>query len=192
MSKQYEKTWKGINELIGNNSNLSLKIPEVTNVNESITEPHEIANTFNNFFTNVGPNLDRDIPTTPKSPLSFLLNRVTQNLKFKNTTNPEVMIILLQLDDKKSAGPSDLPINILNIAAPIIVPLLVRIFNTSLATGTFPKLMKVAKVIPKFKSGNKLSVTNYRPISLLSQYKMLHFVSYVTFYSHIDIRYCTS
>ena len=78
------------------------------------------------------------------------------------------MTILLLLDDNKSSGPSDIPIKILKIAAPISIPQLVKIFYLSYKKGVFPDLMKLAKVIPIFKSGSKLLVTNYRPISLIS------------------------
>ena len=37
-------------------------------------------------------------------------------------------------------------------------------------TGKFPSKMKIAKVIPLFKSGDKHVFSNYRPISLLSQF----------------------
>ena len=83
------------------------------------------------------------------------------------------MTLLLSLDDNKSSGPSDIPIKILKIAAPIIVPQLVKVFNLSFENGVFPDLMKLAKVIPIFKSGSKLLVTNYRPISLLSVFSKI-------------------
>ena len=44
---------------------------------------------------------------------------------------------------------------------------LLHIFNQSLITGKFPEGMKIAKVTPIFKSGDKENVTNYRPISVL-------------------------
>ena len=163
-----KKTWKGINELINTKNKSHINISQLNHNNSPINDPNEIANTFNNFFTNVGPNLDKEIPKTPISPLSYLNSRVTENFAFKDTTISEVMIILLQLDDKKSSGPSDIPIKLLKIAAPIIVPHLVSIFNLSFKTGIFPNMMKLAKVIPIFKTGSKLLVTNYRPISLLS------------------------
>ena len=43
-----------------------------------------------------------------------------------------------------------------------------RIINNSFTTGVFPELFKMAKVIPIHKKDSKLNVTNYRPISLLS------------------------
>ena len=46
--------------------------------------------------------------------------------------------------------------------------------STSIVGGKFPDKMKIAKVIPLFKGGNKSIVSNYRPISLLSGFsKML-------------------
>ena len=41
------------------------------------------------------------------------------------------MILILQLDDSKAPGPTDIHIKILKIAAPIIVPHLVKILNKS-------------------------------------------------------------
>ena len=42
-----------------------------------------------------------------------------------------------------------------------------NIFNLSLNTGIFPDRMKVPKVTPIFKKGEKSCISNYRPISVL-------------------------
>ena len=43
------------------------------------------------------------------------------------------------------------------------------IFNLSLQTGVFPKSLKNVRVVPVYKSkGSQNDVSNYRPISLLS------------------------
>ncbi|ELU14816.1 hypothetical protein CAPTEDRAFT_129395, partial [Capitella teleta] len=42
------------------------------------------------------------------------------------------------------------------------------IVNQMIATSTFPDTLKIAKVKPLFKKGDKQLCQNYRPISLLS------------------------
>ena len=44
-----------------------------------------------------------------------------------------------------------------------------HICNLPFSKGIFPPQMKIAKVIPIFKSGDKSKFNNYRPISVLSQ-----------------------
>ncbi len=56
---------------------------------------------------------------------------------------------------------------------PYLVIPLEHIFNTSLQAGVFPDGMKIARVIPLFKNGNINDFTNYRPISLLSEFSKI-------------------
>jgi hypothetical protein len=44
---------------------------------------------------------------------------------------------------------------------------LVHIFNASLKSGVFPENMKIAKIRPLYKKGERQEVCNYRPISIL-------------------------
>ena len=67
----------------------------------------------------------------------------------------------------------DISMWVLSRIAPHVVKPLVHIFNLSLSTGIFPNEMKIAKVIPLFKNGNKSDFSNYRPISLLSQFSKI-------------------
>ena len=56
---------------------------------------------------------------------------------------------------------------------PYLVTPLEHIFNTSLQKGVFPEGMKLVRVIPLFKNGDMNDFTNYRPISLLSQFSKI-------------------
>ena len=55
----------------------------------------------------------------------------------------------------------------------IICDPLVHIFNLSLSQGRVPDRLKIAKVVPIFKKGDRQLVCNFRPISLLSIFDKL-------------------
>ena len=55
-----------------------------------------------------------------------------------------------------------------------IIKTLTHIFSRSLITGIFPNDMKTAKVIPVYKSGDRLHFSNYIPISLLLLFSKIH------------------
>ena len=55
-----------------------------------------------------------------------------------------------------------------NIAKPLCY-----ISNKSFLDRTFPDKTKIAKIIPIYKSGFKILICNYEPISLLSQFSKI-------------------
>ena len=50
----------------------------------------------------------------------------------------------------------------------MLAPVLSHYFSCAFELGVFPHYFETAKVIPVFKSGNKILVSNYRPISLFT------------------------
>ena len=54
-----------------------------------------------------------------------------------------------------------------------IVTQLSYIFNLSLQCGVFSDEMKLAKVIPLYKNGDKMIISNYRHESLLSVFSII-------------------
>ena len=157
------KTWKGINEIISRRPNSSPKLLSHIHNNILIDDPKLISDTFNVFFRNVGTNTDKSTPFAFSFPTSSLKHGVNTNL-LSYLPIAEVMTLILQLDDSKTPSPMDIPIKILKIADPTIVSHIVKIVNKSFELG----------IIPIFKAGSKLEVTNYRPISLLPTIKQDH------------------
>ena len=50
---------------------------------------------------------------------------------------------------------------------------LAHIFNQSFLTGIVPGNMKIPKIVPIFKSGNKKILNNYIPINILPDFSKL-------------------
>lgn len=72
-----------------------------------------------------------------------------------------------QLQSKNSLDFNNLSMNFLKkVISNIFVPL-AHVFSLSLSSGVVPQQLKIAKVVPVYKSGCKDSMDNYRPISLL-------------------------
>ena len=66
-----------------------------------------------------------------------------------------------------SPGYDNLSPFILELSLPLICPLLTLICNLSLSEGIFPDELKLANVIPIFKSGDHEFFNNYRSVSIL-------------------------
>lgn len=91
-----------------------------------------------------------------------------QNLSvFSPVSIARIRKLLEKLDTGKATGSDDIPAVLLRRHADILAPSLTLIINKSLREGSFPKLMKVAKIRPLFKGGDPSEGRNYRPVSLL-------------------------
>ena len=131
-----------------------------------IKNPQEIAEEFNKFFINIGPELSSKIPNVQNNFENYL-NYVNTSIESSEITAQELKNSFSSLKINKSSGYDDISSNVIkNIYEGIEGPLM-HIFNLSIKDGIFPKKLKIAKVIPAFKTGDKSELSNYRPISIL-------------------------
>ena len=72
------------------------------------------------------------------------------------------------LDVTKATGHDGLSAKILKTSVDIVAPSLLKIVNISLLQGRFRKSLKIAKINPIHKGGQKPDPSNYRPISVLT------------------------
>lgn len=162
-----KKIWKTINEIVNIKSKISSS-PNLIKVNGvNITNPKEIANHFNTFFRNVGPDLAKEIPPTHHNFKDFLTTPNQNSFHIDPCTQDEVLNLISNLSPSNAVGLDNIPTKIIKISKHIISPYLTRIFNLSFALGIFPDLFKRSKIIPVFKADKKDLVNNYRPISIL-------------------------
>ncbi len=82
----------------------------------------------------------------------------------------ELVEIVRKCKNKKSTDCNDTDMCTVKKVIEEISKPLTYICNLSFQTGSFPNKIKIAKVIPLYKTGNKHHFTNYRPVSLLPQF----------------------
>lgn len=74
-------------------------------------------------------------------------------------------------DLKNKAGGADgVSAKVIKLLANEIVEPLDHILNICIKNSTWPEKLKYAVVVPIYKAGEKCNITNYRPISLISNF----------------------
>ena len=109
----------------------------------------------------------------------------------KPTTPTEIEDMIAKLDKSKSVGPNSIPNKLIqSIRKSISIPLS-NMFNSTFINGTYPEFLKISIVIPIYKKDSKLIVSNYRPISLLSNInKILEKLLFNRLYSFLESNNC--
>ena len=137
-NKKDSKTiWQGIHEIISsrknkNNSNVSAIISD----DNTITDPIEIAQNFNNFFTSIGINLEKKIPPTKKTFTDYLKKPNHENFIEAPTTSDKISDLIHNLKSSKSVGRYSSPTQIMKIPKEIISLPLSRLINDSICKGS--------------------------------------------------------
>ena len=135
----------------------------------------DVANKFNDFFVNVGPDLAGRIPDpgTSGEHLDTLLERNPSSMFLKAVDESELLDIVKKCKNKKSTDFNEIDMTLVKKVIEGVSKPLTYICNLSFQTGSFPNKIKIAKVIPMYTTGNKHNFTNYRPVSLLPQFSKL-------------------
>ena len=164
--------WKIFNELVPRKSS---PVPTSLKINDDLVyEADLIAEEFNQFFTDL-PNQFQfhNLSSTGSFPdfsalRDFVAHNVPTNHYFEiQHLTPEFVLTELTHLKCTAAGLDDIGAKILKISAPVISPILSRIFNASICSSKFPERWKKAKVVCIHKAGDTSKTSNYRPISLL-------------------------
>ena len=87
----------------------------------------------------------------------------------KTTDEHEILNILKSMKNKTSSGIDRISPKLLKNCAEYVVDLLTILINRSMAAGLFPDSLKLAKVIPIYKDGDREDFSNYRPVSVLGK-----------------------
>jgi hypothetical protein len=180
------KTWKILNSITMRNIERG-NIDEIVCNNKILTDPNEIANKFNSFFANVGPELAKKIPPTNINFAKYLKQSTTNSIFMEPTDDTEIKQIISCLKNSHSKGHDGLSTILIKSCSEELARPLSIIFNRSLIEGGVPEDLKLAKVIPIFKADDKKIVSNYRPISVLPAFsKILERLVYNRLIKYLD------
>jgi len=166
-------TWKLIRNILNRNSNEVLSDSFKIN-NSDVSDKSIIVEKFNEYFTNIGPSLANNIPDMADNPLSYMKGNYKDSFMLFPTTDSEVINIVKGFKPKTSSGYDNIPTDILKLSINCIAPHLSTIINNSFITGCVPEALKIAKVYPIYKSGDKSNICNYRPISVLPSFSKIY------------------
>ena len=169
------KSWKVIKEIIGRGKNTHNSTKFTINGNPTF-DKSVISNSFNNYFTLVGPQLAQNIQGHI-NPLNYL-NPTMKSMFIPYISEYEIIKSL----KNSSAGYDNIPASVAKQCIQHYIKPLTYLINSSFECGIFPNELKLAKVIPIFKNGDKQDISNYRPISILSFFSKIF---EKTMYNHL-------
>ena len=107
--------------------------PSSLNVNNKInTNPADIANCFNDYFSNIGSKLADKIFPSKYDHLHYLKNSNPVSLFIKPTSKTEILNLIYSLNNSKSSGNFSIPNDIFKMTGNIMASPLTEIINLSI------------------------------------------------------------
>ncbi len=131
------------------------------------SEKPKIAEKFNSFFTSVADGIASNLPDVQRQQLSTPIPPTDHKILYP-ATESEVKNTIKLLKNTTSVGHDNISTLTLKECADAVTPALTVLINQSLNEGIFPNQLKIAKIIPIYKSSDRTLIENYRPIALLS------------------------
>jgi hypothetical protein len=84
------------------------------------------------------------------------------------TTSVEISVIVNSLKSDSASGCDHISTKFCKRAILFLWDVISRLINQCIYSGSYPECLRLARVIPIFKSGSRLKLNNYRPISILN------------------------
>jgi hypothetical protein len=155
---------------------------------EQISDPPQIAEAFNEFFTSVGSKISESVRPTDVDPISLMPDLPhLNNLVLVNIGPNRLCEIIKTFESKSSCDLDGISTKLLKHVISDICSPLAHIFNLSISSGIFPSKLKTSRTVPIFKAGSPLSCDNYRPISMLSTLsKLLEKIVCLQLVAHLE------
>ena len=170
-------TWNIINKVLGKKST-NRQYPEKIVANNKDVKGKKgnrkhVANGLNSHFTSIAKKLAVKLKKTNTSFTSYMGRENKSSMYLNEITLEEILEEITNICSKKAMGHDRIPPKIIKWAPDLFAPILCAIYNKCFILGYYPNNMKIAKVVPLYKKGDKDDYNNYRPISILIQFNQL-------------------
>ena len=165
-TKNTKKIWENLRNIVPSKS----KNTDINNIKteEGIkSNPYDIANALNEYFSTIGPKLAESIPKGNDNDIMTSDQSIINKFNFSQIDEEYIYNQLHKLSSNKATGNDEIPCKLIKLAINSILAPITYIVNLSLTTGCFPQKWKNARICPVFKGGDNTEPCNYRPISIL-------------------------
>ena len=144
------------------------KINETKNKNDkkidyqnNISQTECIAESFNKFFSSISSKLAKEIK---KPKIKYKLPEANTSTIFIDPTNCDEILKLISEMKETAGGIDGINTKVLKTLSNYIIIPLEHIVNLCIEKSIWSKQLKIAEVVPIFKTGDKYLAINYRPI----------------------------
>ena len=165
------KSFKVLRKVIGKQDGQNMANIDFIIGNKLVSDETEIVNEFNNYFVTVGKSLTKNT-NSDVNPLDYIQSN-SKSIVIPDITVRYIINVISSLNNS-SAGYDDMPASIMKKCIDEYITPLTYLINYSIRQGVFLDELKIAKIIPIFKSGNEQCTNNYRPISVLPFFSKIY------------------
>lgn len=166
-----KETWKHLNRLTKGSTN-EVKCNEIKIGNDTITDNKIIATRFNEYYVTIAQTLEKEIVKCTVNELNLIKPvrplRSVNNFFLKPVSVEEVHKIMFNLKKSNTVVNGIPGATVFKKCCDYLADHVAYLINLSFEQGIVPAILKVSRVIPIFKIGDKQDLGNYRPISTQS------------------------
>jgi hypothetical protein len=137
-SNDIGRSWSLKNGFLGRQKKTHTNIREIIVDDANISDNRQIAESFNDFFVNIGKKLASEINDSPdETSMNNLTSSPESIFTFTEISTVEVISEILKLKESKSTGIDNIPANVLKISANVSGRSMTKILNISLKSRIF-------------------------------------------------------
>lgn len=134
-----------------------------------LNSPQISVDDFNTYFTNIADSIVKNLPPSDRDIEDFLSLIPPNSGSFflHPVTISEMKSTIMTLKNKNTLDFYDMNAKLIKFICDEIVDPLTSIFNSCISQGIFPSALKIIKIIPLLKKGDREDASNYRPIAIV-------------------------